>query len=533
MDDKRNIELGDFDDFDSFDDFNDDKEEKENATDLGDVLDTLDETDNTDSEEEVFEVADDDTYEVADDEVDTESVTDVLEEETQTEPEASEQEEETYTDWLADDEVDMNVTKEDMHQAYQQDTQHDIEHSLNSAYEFFDKDGNPINARKAGEIRVDYVEISKILVPSRNRPEPRNLASLEESVRDFSLVVPIHVVPFGDDEYILLDGARRLNAALNLGESQIIAIVDDTINPHAVRTFESLINNTQPYTTAEKFKAGRFIESRQQGFSYDTIESIVGFKKGDYLKMLFIVNMADSFPDIYEKVMLDKMTPEQGEKKIHKELDKAEEDDAQEDLTHTSDGDEEKDVSEQRKSESPYGQQNKENRSILDASLKTAVLTRDYGVCQSCGEGRDEPEIAQLMKIHHIIPVELYGPDRRENLITLCASCHDLVHYYDEGRYLPDGEIADPRKNVVILGNMIQELRDQAQTNDNIPIDGMAFFNDSAYNHYLESAFQSSFMADVEDNAQGNDYHEVKKVYSRRERPKLKNTEKDMKAQKS
>lgn len=430
-----------------------------------------------------------------------------------------------YSNTWFDEEEGYGEVAETVEDAMENKENYNIEDDLDGSYEFFDKDGNPINARRAGPIHIDYIDIDKILIPSRNRTEPRNITELEESIKTFHLLVPIQVIPFDDDEYVLIDGNRRLHAMINLGHSQIMAIVDDTINPHAVRPFESLINNRLQYTIMEKFKAGRFIEKRQEGFSYETIEDMVGFKPGEYLKMLFVQQMSDSFPDIYEKVMLEKMTPEQAEKKINKELEKADEEGVLDEIANEK-GEGEEGTS--REDENPFNQQNKEERSILDSNLKTSVLTRDYGVCQCCGEGIDEPEVSQLMKIHHIVPVELFGPDRRDNLITLCANCHDKVHYYDEARYLPDGELPNNRKNAIILGNMLQELRDKAQDNDNSPIDGMAHYDESPYQFYLDSAYQSDFIEDAEDNVLGNTYGEVKKVNNRRARPKLKNTKKDM-----
>lgn len=418
----------------------------------------------------------------------------------------------------------------DYEDAYNRIADEEVE-DLESVYGFFDKDGNPVDARKRGTVLLDSIDIGSVIVPTRNRTEPRDITVLEENIKNFHQVSPIHVIPYGEGEYILLDGLRRLHAMINLGHDKIMAYVDDTINPHAVRPFESLVNNRLQYTFSEKFKAGRFIEQRQDGFSYDTIENMIGLKTGEYLKMLFVHRMKDIFPDIYEKVILEKLTPEQAERKINKELEKSEDEnnlaDAQSELGEEGAG-EGKTPSSGRESEDPYNRQNKEERSILDSSLKTAVLTRDGGVCQCCGEGIGEPEVSQLMKIHHIVPVELFGPDRQDNLITVCANCHDKVHYYDEGRYKPDGELPKIRRNPLVLGNMIQELRDEAEKNGNTPIDGMEYYNESPYESYILSSYQSDFIEGAEDNVENSSRGEVHKVYSRRERDKLKNTKKDM-----
>lgn len=425
---------------------------------------------------------------------------------------------------------DEEESEGDYEEAYNRIADEEVE-DLESVYGFFDKDGNPVDARKRGTVLLDSIDIGSVIVPTRNRTEPRDITVLEENIKNFHQVSPIHVIPYGEGEYILLDGLRRLHAMINLGHDKIMAYVDDTINPHAVRPFESLVNNRLQYTFSEKFKAGRFIEQRQDGFSYDTIENMIGLKTGEYLKMLFVHRMKDIFPDIYEKVILEKLTPEQAEKKINKELEKSEDEnnlaDAQSELGEEGEG-EGKTSSSGRESEDPYNRQNKEERSILDSSLKTAVLTRDGGVCQCCGEGIGEPEVSQLMKIHHIVPVELFGPDRQDNLITVCANCHDKVHYYDEGRYKPDGELPKIRRNPLVLGNMIQELRDEAEKNGNTPIDGMEYYNESPYESYILSSYQSDFIEGAEDNVENTNRGEVHKVYSRRERDKLKNTKKDM-----
>lgn len=425
---------------------------------------------------------------------------------------------------------DEEESEGDYEDAYNRIADEEVE-DLESVYGFFDKDGNPVDARKRGTVLLDSIDIGSVIVPTRNRTEPRDITVLEENIKNFHQVSPIHVIPYGDGEYILLDGLRRLHAMINLGHDKIMAYVDDTINPHAVRPFESLVNNRLQYTFSEKFKAGRFIEQRQDGFSYDTIENMIGLKTGEYLKMLFVHRMKDIFPDIYEKVILEKLTPEQAERKINKELEKSEDEnnlaDAQSELGEEGEG-EGKTPSSGRENEDPYNRQNKEERSILDSSLKTAVLTRDGGVCQCCGEGIGEPEVSQLMKIHHIVPVELFGPDRQDNLITLCANCHDKVHYYDEGRYKPDGELPKIRRNPLVLGNMIQELRDEAEKNGNTPIDGMEYYNESPYESYILSSYQSDFIEGAEDNVENSTRGEVHKVYSRRERDKLKNTKKDM-----
>ncbi len=53
--------------------------------------------------------------------------------------------------------------------------------------------------------------------------------------------------------------------------------------------------------------------------------------------------------------------------------------------------------------------------------LRKQVLQRDGWRCQRCGGLTD-------LQVHHINPRGRLGQDTEENLISLCASCHEFVH---------------------------------------------------------------------------------------------------------
>jgi len=57
----------------------------------------------------------------------------------------------------------------------------------------------------------------------------------------------------------------------------------------------------------------------------------------------------------------------------------------------------------------------------LYEQLRQQVLRRDGWKCQSCGT------ISNL-EIHHKQQRSQSGDDLEENLITLCAACHENVH---------------------------------------------------------------------------------------------------------
>ena len=54
------------------------------------------------------------------------------------------------------------------------------------------------------------------------------------------------------------------------------------------------------------------------------------------------------------------------------------------------------------------------------------ILNRDSRTCQAC------KGLGQNLEVHHKFPVELGGTDVAENLITICVSCHKLVHRFGD-----------------------------------------------------------------------------------------------------
>lgn len=53
--------------------------------------------------------------------------------------------------------------------------------------------------------------------------------------------------------------------------------------------------------------------------------------------------------------------------------------------------------------------------------LRMNVLERDGWRCQSCGT-------SESLQVHHIRSRSALGDDTAENLVTLCADCHDRLH---------------------------------------------------------------------------------------------------------
>jgi hypothetical protein len=61
------------------------------------------------------------------------------------------------------------------------------------------------------------------------------------------------------------------------------------------------------------------------------------------------------------------------------------------------------------------------NRSTIAPSTRAAVLARDRHRCTGCGTTR-------FLEVHHIKPRNEGGPNKPDNLTTLCSRCHRFLH---------------------------------------------------------------------------------------------------------
>ena len=63
------------------------------------------------------------------------------------------------------------------------------------------------------------------------------------------------------------------------------------------------------------------------------------------------------------------------------------------------------------------------NRATIPPARRREVLARDGYRCRASG-----CESAHFLDVHHVIPRERGGTNEPDNLITLCAACHRLIH---------------------------------------------------------------------------------------------------------
>ena len=67
----------------------------------------------------------------------------------------------------------------------------------------------------------------------------------------------------------------------------------------------------------------------------------------------------------------------------------------------------------------------------LSSSEKTVVRNRDHNCCRKCGR-------QDSLHVHHIFAAFDGGSNDLENLSTLCASCHQEWHSYEDGTKDPE-----------------------------------------------------------------------------------------------
>ena len=81
-----------------------------------------------------------------------------------------------------------------------------------------------------------------------------------------------------------------------------------------------------------------------------------------------------------------------------------------------------------KKSEATFNNRNAFYQTRAWARTRAYILKRDSNECQPCKErGR---VVINNLAVHHIEPIE-FKPDRAldlDNLVTVCAACHNFIH---------------------------------------------------------------------------------------------------------
>lgn len=295
------------------------------------------------------------------------------------------------------------------------------------------------------------------------------LTGLTSTVKDLGVVTPIHVMKVAEEEadddyqYILLDGLRRVYAALKNGQTEIDAVVWDFEDKDKAMdvalTISLILNRTQRRTMAETWDLYKILEM-QDNFTPGTLEYLLQLEGGDAMKLKDV--MLCEYDEVKQALLSGEKNLDACYKllqKLRKEENALEKEDAMgvDDISESageisgdnvgesgqlSDGDvrellemadddslvdiSSEDFSELNQSLLEEEVQKVGERHPVDPAIRQGTFARDEYKCRCCGTGG----VAFLgtLVYHHIIPVHCKGADTIDNGLTLCSTCHIQLH---------------------------------------------------------------------------------------------------------
>lgn len=311
------------------------------------------------------------------------------------------------------------------------------------------------------------------------RGRKKTMTGLTATVKDIGVVVPIHVMLTEesdldvDDEddsfkYILVDGVRRVFAAMKNGIEEIDAIVwdfkDKEQGMDLALALSLVLNRAQRREWSEIWDLYQILEM-QTSITPGTLEYLLQLNGGDAMKLKDVMLCDYDEP---KAMLMNNEKDLEGCYKLLQKLRKEEDQLAKEDATgfsdtvegaeevvsnntETEDGGQlsdqdvlellemvddlnnlddvnEEDFDSMNKVDSSYiDAQKVGERHPLDPALRQAVLQKDNFTCQCCNMRLIGARLG-LIAVHHCLPVHTGGKDTLDNLITLCLNCHVNIH---------------------------------------------------------------------------------------------------------
>lgn len=316
--------------------------------------------------------------------------------------------------------------------------------------------------RKFEKIRLDQIGFTDPVKKSR----AETMTGLTSIVKDLGVLDPIDVMtvedPDDDYKYVLISGLRRVFAALKNGQTEIDAIVwdfkDKDQGNDLALYLGLLLNRTQKRNWGEIWHLYQVLEL-QSAITPGTLEYLLQLESGDAMKLKDV--MLCDYDEVKQALLSGEKNLDGAYKllaKLRKEEDKL----AKEDETGVSDtveGAEEiasdnvgeqgqlsdqdvmellemvdgvdEDVTDEDFDEVNKGSFEEEGQKVgerhpVDPAIRQGTFQRDNFRCRCCGTGG----VAFLgtLVYHHAIPVSAHGKDSVANGLTLCDSCHQVLH---------------------------------------------------------------------------------------------------------
>lgn len=341
--------------------------------------------------------------------------------------------------------------------------------------EVFDGEEKAMRMLKITSDKYD-LQKERIQIKSIGFSEPlkvgrkQTMIGLTKSIGELGVVTPIHVMTtemYEEDEddddsyqYILLDGLRRIFGATKNNIAEIEAVIwdfhDKELGRQLALPLSLILNRTQKRSWAEVWDLYTILEMQSQ-VTPGTLEYLLQLEAGDAMKLKDV--MLCDYSEVKEGLLSGEKSLDQCYKMLQK-LRKEEDALANEDSTGFSDTveDAEEIVNDERKEllsdddvmqllelsnnldendidEADFEEMNAQGdvehqvvgeRHPVDPSIKQGTFQRDKYKCRCCETGG----VAFLGTLiyHHLVPVADGGPDTVENGLTLCDSCHQILH---------------------------------------------------------------------------------------------------------
>ena len=171
---------------------------------------------------------------------------------------------------------------------------------------------------KEEDIEIENIVTSEFKKVSRGK----TISGLSNLIADWGVVTPIHVLKLeAEDMYLLLDGLRRVYAALKRGEKKIRAIIwefSDIDEGKDMATIISLmINRTQKFSNKEQW--GIMKELLEQHTSPGLIEFLLQIPAGDAMRLQDVMTAeVEGFQEFRDKFLADDITLDAAYKKLQK-----------------------------------------------------------------------------------------------------------------------------------------------------------------------------------------------------------------------
>lgn len=286
-------------------------------------------------------------------------------------------------------------------------------------------------------------------------------------VTEWGVVSPIHVLQLEDGtSYQLLSGLRRLFAAQRNSLKEIKAVVWKFSNAEEGKQkamlLGAMIDRNEGYRSNELWEQMQLLEEAYNA-TPSFIEYLLGLHAGDAMKLKDVMLADPMYAEIKEKLMNNEFTIDGAYKKLTAERKKENRLEKEDGMTIDSDDDGEINVDDMPENtilaaedvkelleltnveitdeevdnineigkdgtvvEPPPTYDDKGERTKLPDDLRKEVYERDDFKCRCCGLGGKFR--LPTLQVHHIIEVSQGGDNSLENLLTICMSCHTLLH---------------------------------------------------------------------------------------------------------